>query len=48
MAKIYFRRYMARIDTGEISVAEAIALATAEVPEKWRNAVTEMLEEVAV
>ena len=44
MAKIYFRRYKERIDNGEITVAEAIALATEEVPSKWRESVVEMLE----
>lgn len=43
MAKIYFRRYKERIDAGEITVAEAIALAQTEVPAKWRDAVIEML-----
>ncbi len=46
MAKIYFRRYKNRIDEGEITVAEAIALAEQEVPEKWRQAVIELLEEI--
>lgn len=44
MAKIYFRRYKERIDSGEITVAEAITLAGEEVPTKWRAAVIEMLE----
>lgn len=44
MAKIYFRRYKERIDSGEITVAEAITLAGTEVPTKWRVAVIEMLE----
>jgi len=46
MAKIYFRRYKSRIDEGEITVAEAIELAEMEVPEKWRAAVIELLEEL--
>ena len=44
MAKIYFRRYKERIDSGEITVVEAIALAETEVPAKWRQAVIELLE----
>ena len=44
MAKIYFRRYKERIDSGEITVAEAIALAETEVLAKWRQAVIELLE----
>lgn len=46
MAKIYFRRYKERIDNGELTVAEAIELARVEVPERWRSAVVETLEEV--
>ena len=44
MAKIYFRRYKERIDNGEITVAEAIALAETEVPKKWRADVIALLE----
>ena len=44
MAKIYFNRYKKRIDNGEITVDEAIALAESEVPERWRDAVVELLE----
>lgn len=44
MAKIYFRRYKERIDSGKITVAEAITLAREEVPTRWRAAVIEMLE----
>ncbi len=44
MAKIYYNRYKKRIDNGEITVDEAIALAEAEVPERWRDAVVELLE----
>lgn len=44
MAKIYYNRYKKRIDNGEITVDEAIALAEAEVPERWRAAVVELLE----
>ena len=46
MAKIYYRRYKERIDAGEITVEEAIALAETEVPVKWRAAVIELLEEL--
>lgn len=44
MAKIYYRKYRARIDAGEITLAEAIALAEVEVPERWRDAVIALLE----
>ena len=44
MAKIYYNRYKKRIDNGEITVEEAIALAESEVPERWRDAVIELLE----
>lgn len=44
MAKIYYRRYKARIDAGEITLQEAIQLANEEVPERWRAAVVAMLE----
>jgi hypothetical protein len=44
MAKVYYRKYKARIDAGEITVEEAIALAETEVPERWREAVIEMLQ----
>ena len=43
MANIYFRRYKERIDKGEITVEEAIALAGTEVPAKWRAAVIALL-----
>jgi len=46
MAKIYFRRYKERIDAGEITVQQAIALAGEEVPAKWRAAVIALLEEL--
>lgn len=45
MAKVYFRKYKARIDAGEITLAEAIELVQTEVPERWRTAVIELLEE---
>lgn len=44
MAKIYFRRYMARVDAEEITLDEAIELAQEEVPTLWRAAVVAMLE----
>ena len=44
MAKVYFNRYMIRIESGEITVEEAIDLARTEVPARWRDAVIEMLE----
>ena len=44
MAKIYYRRYKERIDAGEITLDEAIALAAVEVPVKWRADVIARLE----
>lgn len=44
MAKVYFRKYKARIDAGEITLEEALALVDEEVPERWRAAVKELLE----
>ena len=44
MAKIYFKRYMDRVNKGEITLAEAIFIASEEVPERWRDAVIELLE----
>lgn len=46
MAKIYFDRYKKRIDNGEITVEEAIALAQTEVPTRWRADVIAMLEDL--
>ena len=46
MAKIYYDRYKKRIDNGEITVEEAIALAQTEVPTRWRADVISMLEEL--
>ena len=46
MAKIYFRKYAARIESGEITKAQAITLAQTEVPTRWRAQVVAMLEEV--
>lgn len=45
MAKIYYRKYKTRIDAGEITLEEAIELVQTEVPERWRAAVIELLEE---
>lgn len=44
MAKIYYRRYKERIDSGEITLDQAIALAETEVPTRWREAVIALLE----
>ena len=44
MAKIYYDRYKKRIDNGEITVQEAIEIAQAEVPARWRTDVVSMLE----
>lgn len=44
MAKVYYRKYKAKIDSGEITLEEAIALVNEEVPERWRVAVIELLE----
>ncbi len=44
MAKIYFKKYMDRVNKGEITLAEAILLAGQEVPERWREPVIELLE----
>lgn len=46
MAKIYFNKYKKRIDAGEITIEQAIELAETEVPEKWRDAVIELLEDL--
>ena len=43
MAKVYYRRYKALIDSGEITLEEAIELVQVEVPERWRDAVIELL-----
>ena len=44
MAKIYYRKYRQRIDAGEITLAQALALADTEVPERWRATVKALLE----
>ena len=43
MAKIYYRKYMQRIDAGEITLLEAIDLVDIEVPERWQDAVKALL-----
>ena len=44
MARIYYNRYMKRVDSGELTIDEAIEYAEIEVPERWRDAVIELLE----
>lgn len=44
MAKIYYNRYMDRVNKGELTLAEAILLAEQEVPVRWRDAVIALLE----
>ena len=44
MAKIYFNHYNEMIMLGEITVDEAIEMASTEVPTKWRAQVIAMLE----
>lgn len=44
MAKIYYRKYMERVNKGEITLQEAILLAEQEVPVRWREAVIALLE----
>lgn len=44
MAKIYYRKYRQRIDAGEITLAQALALVDTEVPERWKAAVKALLE----
>ena len=45
MAKIYFRRLKERIDSGEITLEQAIELVDTEVPARWRQQVIELLNE---
>lgn len=45
MAKIYYKKYKAKIDSGEVTLEEAIALVNTEVPERWRAAVIALLSE---
>lgn len=44
MAKIFYNRYVKRIESGEITKEQAITLANEEVPVKWRSQVIELLE----
>ena len=48
MAKIYFNHYNEMIILGEITVDEAIEMANAEVPARWRVQVVAMLEELKI
>ena len=41
MAKIYYRKYKDKVESGEMTVEEVIAL----VPEKWKADVRELFEE---
>ena len=43
MAKIYYRKYKQRIDSGELTLEQTLALVDAEVPERWRAEVKAML-----
>lgn len=43
MAKVYYRKYKARIESGELTPEEAIALVETEVPDRWRQEVITML-----
>ena len=43
MAKVYYRKYKARIESGELTLEEAIALVETEVPDRWRQEVITML-----
>lgn len=45
MSRIYFRRYVERIEAGEITKEQAIEFAQTEVPARWREAVIELLNE---
>lgn len=44
MAKIYYRQYIERVESKEITLDEAIELANVEVPLRWRAAVIALLE----
>jgi len=48
MAKIYYRKYLSRIESGEITLEEALALIDYEVPRKWHDAVKELLLQLEV
>jgi len=41
MAKIYYRKYKDKVESGEMTVEEVIAL----VPEKWKADVRALFEE---
>ena len=43
MAKIYYRKYKSKIDSGELTLEEAIDLVNEEVPAKWAADVIELL-----
>lgn len=43
MAKIYYRKYKAMIDSGEITLEQAIILVESEVPERWKEEVKWLL-----
>ena len=43
MAKIYYHKYKAMADSGEITLEQAITLVEREVPERWREEVKELL-----
>lgn len=43
MAKIYYRKYKARVDAGEITLEQATVLVDIEVPVRWREEVKELL-----
>lgn len=46
MAKIYFRKYLLKIEAGEMTAVDAIEDANVNVPVRWRAAVIELLEEL--
>lgn len=43
MAKVYYRKYKAMIDNGDITLEQAIELVNVEVPERWREEVIRLL-----
>ena len=43
MAKIYYLKYKNRIESGEITLEEAIELVKTEVPKRWREEVEQLL-----
>lgn len=44
MVKIYVKKYKKMMDSGKITLEEALKRVDAEVPERWRKAVREELE----